>query len=62
MARQHLKRPNKPRRATLYRRRGTPAQSSHFGVPLEHPGVARQPMGPWQMKGVTRQSHGVARW
>ncbi|QHN86518.1 uncharacterized protein DS421_16g546970 [Arachis hypogaea] len=29
-------------RATWYRRRGTPAQRSHLGVPLENPGVARQ--------------------
>ncbi|KAL4356959.1 hypothetical protein AHAS_Ahas09G0138800 [Arachis hypogaea] len=62
MAHQHLRRPNRAGHATWYRSCGTPAQSSHFGVPLEHPGVARQPLGPWQMKGVTRQSHGVARW
>ncbi|KAL4356898.1 hypothetical protein AHAS_Ahas09G0132700 [Arachis hypogaea] len=29
-------------RATWCRRRGTPAPKSHFGVPLEDPGVASQ--------------------
>ncbi|KAL4356954.1 hypothetical protein AHAS_Ahas09G0138300 [Arachis hypogaea] len=45
--------------ATWYRRRGTPTQALHYGVPLEGQGVAHQQD---KIMGLARQPSSVARW